>query len=42
MDEFKNPKGAQYDLGKNGAFGEFKILIGLFFQRTKEFDEQKF
>ncbi|KAL6063483.1 CAZy families GT2 protein (Fragment), variant 3 [Balamuthia mandrillaris] len=34
VDQYKNPKGECYDLGRNGAFGAFKILVGNFHQRT--------
>lgn len=37
LDEFNNPKGDKFDLGKNGAFKEFRVLIGNFYQRG-EFD----
>jgi hypothetical protein len=33
MDEHNNPLGDKFDLGKTGAFREFRILIGNFFQR---------
>ena len=32
LDEFSNPLGDKYNLGKQGAFGEFSILIGLFYE----------
>lgn len=33
MDEHNNPQGNKYDLGKDGAFGEYRVLIGNFYQR---------
>jgi hypothetical protein len=33
LDKYNNPVGDKYDLGKQGAFREFRILIGNFFQR---------
>ncbi len=28
-DQFSNPIGRQYDLGREGAFSQFKVLVGL-------------
>jgi len=35
-DTHSNPSGRQYDLGKEGAFGKFSILVGLFCWDLKE------
>ena len=32
LDVFSNPLSNEYNLGKKGAFGEFSILIGLFYE----------
>ena len=32
LDKFSNPVENKYNLGKEGAFGEFSILIGLFYE----------
>jgi hypothetical protein len=42
MDEYNNPAGDKFDLGKNGAFEEFRILVGNFFHITGEFNVDKF
>lgn len=42
FDQFKNPKGSAFDLGRDNAFSNFRILVGNFFHRTREFDQQKF
>jgi hypothetical protein len=34
--------GAEFDLGKNGAFKEFTILVGNFFRHTKELSREIF
>jgi hypothetical protein len=41
-DQYKNPAGSKFDLGREGAFTEFRLLVGNFFHRTKEFDEHTF
>jgi len=40
LDEHSNPMGAEYDLGKEGAFTQFKVLIGNFFQIKTDIDRQ--
>jgi hypothetical protein len=30
VDAYQNPKGRNYDLGREGAFGQFSVLVGLF------------
>jgi hypothetical protein len=40
LDEHFNPKGSEFDLGKDAAFTAFKILIGNFFQIKTEVDKQ--
>eukprot|EP00026_Physarum_polycephalum_P007883 Phypoly_transcript_07953.p1 GENE.Phypoly_transcript_07953~~Phypoly_transcript_07953.p1 ORF type:complete len:453 (+),score=69.99 Phypoly_transcript_07953:65-1423(+) len=30
FDTYANPQGAEYDLGKDGEFGEFVVLLGIF------------
>lgn len=30
LDQYKNPIGAKNDLGRDGAFSDFSILIGFF------------
>ncbi len=42
MDKFNNPAGTTYDLGKDGAFDQFRILVGNFYQRNKEFTPAEF
>jgi len=34
-DQYNNPNGREFDLGVEGAFGRFGILIGLFFHRKE-------
>ncbi len=42
MDEFNNPAGTTYDLGKDGAFKQFRIIVGNFYQRNNEFTSTEF
>ncbi len=42
LDKFKNPVGAKFDLGRNNAFGDFHVLIGLFINRPEELPERQF
>jgi hypothetical protein len=37
LDKYKNPKGTKHDLGKDGAFSKFSVIVGNFFHRTGEF-----
>lgn len=37
LDMFKNPKGSEFDLGKRGAFKNFRILVGQFYIRPNDF-----
>jgi len=38
-DEYQNPFGRKYDLGREGAFGQFSILIGLFCSQEMKLNE---
>jgi len=40
LDEHKNPKGSEFDLGRDDAFTQFKVLIGKFFQIKTDIDKQ--
>jgi hypothetical protein len=42
LDQYKNPKGSEFDLGRQGAFGEFRILVGNFYSDNPEFNKKTF
>lgn len=36
LDQYGNPSGNEYDLGKDDAFTKYKILVGLFWNDPKQ------
>lgn len=42
FDQFKNPAGETFDLGRNDKFKGFEVLIGGFYRRPGDFNNDLF